>query len=587
MVTRFGEYEIDHDRYELRRAGVVVSVERRVFDLILYLVKNASRVITKSELLSSVWDGRHVAEGSLSVAITAARRALGDDAETQRVIRTCRGRGYQFVSPCTVQHGVSSSGDRDREVLESPNLILIGREAEIAVLSEAADRLQQGHSTVLLLSGEPGIGKTRLLDEFFRLANALGFATALGRCSESGDAPAMWPWSQIFRSLHRRIRRESRAMFAQRSLQATAMIAPELVAGQWNPQLPSRAPEIPRFQLYEGLLDTLETLVCSEKLVIALDDLHRADTSTLGFLRFAIRELRHLPVVFLATSRVGELRHSPDHSQTIAELSREPHAVSIRLKGLDPKGTASLFAVLSSQRTSLQTANDLFRQTGGNPFFIRQLASLAASWGERDSSRSKFTLPPTLRLAILEQLSSLDSTARLVLGAAAVAGREASARMLEDTVGLESRRFAAVLDELVDSLVLRRDPNEPDRLAFAHVLVRDALYESLGIAERRLLHEKIGESLLAQFGAMSEPHLPQIAYHLFEAQTTRTLTKARYLSEAAARAASARSAHDDAERHYGRALQALAGCGKSPSAGADPAIRGSFVALIARNHRLV
>ncbi len=557
MIIRFGNYELDDARFELRRAGSVVSVERRVFDVILLLVKNADRVVSKAELLAAVWTDRHVEEGSISVAIAAARRALGDDAITQRMIRTCRGRGYQFAPTPAQDPEPSESPDSDCSASDALRLDFVGRSNEIAMLTEAARGLHRGQSALFLLSGEPGIGKTRLLDEFFIGADRLDLLVTIGRCPESGDAPAMWPWAQVLRSLQKQKPGDLSSRLSPRSARALAMIAPESVVAEWGPGTQSGYPEVPRFQLYEGLLEAIELYADRAELVIALDDVHRADTSTLGFLRFAARELRHRPILFLATHRIGELRGCPFHSQTLAELAREPHATLLRLQGLGPDETTKLFSRLTSESAHAKTKDEIFRKTAGNPFFIRQLATLAATSRGDGETASEVSLPPTLRHAILQQMAGLNSTSRAVLAAAAVIGRDFCVRTLADVVDLDALQLNTALGELVDSSILQRDLAEPGRLSFAHVLVRDALYEETAIADRRLLHEQIGRSFVAQFGTLSETHIAEIAYHLFEAQTPETIAEALSFNEIAARAASARSAHDVAERHYLRALQAL------------------------------
>lgn len=556
MVVRFGDFELDVARYELRRDGKVVPLERRIFNLIEYLVANTDRVVSKHELLAEVWQGRHVAEGSLSVAVAAARRALADNAASQRVIRTCHGRGYQFV--LARDNGTEPSAGISKATYPDPSYsAFVGRSSEIGELAQAAARADRGQSTLLLISGEPGIGKTRLLDEFLRIAQGFDVATFIGRCAESGDAPAMWPWTQVFRSLHNRHRGDWTNRLSPRHASALAMVLPESlqVDDALGPSIES--PEVARFQLYEGLLEALTQFIGTRKTLIALDDLHRADEATLGLLRFAARELRQAPVIFVGTHRISEVRQSPGLSRVLAELAREPQSVSIVLGGLTSLETNDLFERLCSRKPSAHELSRVYLQTGGNPFFIRQLAALLVSTTASPSEGSDGSLPLTLRHAILEQIGGLSQTARGVLATAAVIGREFSLQTLSILSGLDGIEFDAALDELLDSQVLRRGSDELDRLAFAHILVRDALYEHLGLTERRDMHERIARLLAAKYGTASETHVGEIAYHLFEAQTQQALTETRVLSETAARAAALRSAHDDAERHYRRALAAL------------------------------
>lgn len=557
MIIRFGDYELDASQYELRRAGVPISIERRVFDLVLYLAMNSFRVVPKTELLAEVWQGRHVADASVSVAVSAARRVLGDDAAKQAVIRTCHGRGYQFVSPCETATGTSATlSDSSNDPERAPS-DLVGRTREVAAISNAANRLLEGRSTLLFISGEPGIGKTRLLDELIPIARERDLQIVTGRCAESGDAPAMWPWTQIFRSLVRRQSPVWSSRILPRHLKSLAMLVPEVLPESLRVQPATDSAEAARFQLFEGLLESLVVLFENRAGVVALDDLHRADHSTLGFFRFAARELRGHPFVFVGTYRHSELRSSQIHSDALAELAREPHSVSLNLEGLSESETNQLFKRLCSGPFSTNEEDRVYAKTGGNPFFIRQLASLCRADPDRVNRQQEGPLPPPLRLAILEQISALSQSARHALAAAAVIGREFSLHILADVSCLDRAHLDPVLDELLDSQVLRRCSEGADTFRFVHILVRDALYEDIGLAERRALHERIGRSLALMHCDSSAQHAGEVAYHLFQAQTPDALSDSQILSEAAAQAAVLRSAHDDAERHYLRALEAL------------------------------
>ena len=557
MIIRFGDYELDGSRYELRRAGVPVPIERRVFDLVLYLAINSFRVVPKAELLSEVWSGRHVADASVSVAVTAARRALGDDPTKQAVIRTCHGRGYQFVSPCDPDTATSPSIAERSHDLGRDQADLVGRTIEVASISGAVSRLIEGQSTLLLISGEPGIGKTRLLDELISIGTARRLDIVTGRCAESGNAPAMWPWTQVFRSL---IQSRSAAWadrLLPRHLQSLAMLVPEVLPESLHIQPATESAETARFQLFESLLESLVVLLENRAAFVALDDLHRADHSTLRFFRFAARELRRHPLVFVGTYRHGELRSSQIHTDVLAELAREPHSVALNLEGLNESETMQLFKRLSSAQLSAQEENQVYAQTGGNPFFIRQLASIFRCDPGRSMRPEEGSLPPTLRLAILGQISALSRDARHALSAAAVIGREFSPLILAAVVDLDRARLDAALDELLDSQVLRRFSDGTDSLRFMHILVRDALYGEIGLADRRTLHERIGRSLAPFHHDSAAQHAGGVAYHLFQAQTPESLSDAKLLCETAAQAAATRSAHDDSERHYLLALEAL------------------------------
>jgi DNA-binding winged helix-turn-helix (wHTH) protein len=201
MIYSFGAFLLDTTNYELRRGQQEISVQPRVFDLIAYLVTNHARVVTKDELLKNVWGGVAVSEASLTQAIMMARRTL--DSETE-YIQTVRGRGYRFAGePGTgaAMPDLTPSGSRDPP--SSPGRgALFGREPERRLLEEALRALLGGKGGTLLLAGEPGSGKTRLLEELSTMAT--GARVLWGRCLPTSEGtPALWPWIQILRGLAR------------------------------------------------------------------------------------------------------------------------------------------------------------------------------------------------------------------------------------------------------------------------------------------------------------------------------------------------------------------------------------------------
>jgi len=185
-IYRFGDFELDAARGELHRAGKAVPAERRAVELLLHLLRNRARVISKEELLAELWPGVAVQDRIVNQAIYNARKLLGDDTRAPRFIATLRGRGFRFVA--------------EVEEAESPRALpFIGRAAELRALQRALEAARRGQGGALLICGGAGSGKTRLAGEFAARARALGARVQSARCTQPAGAPALWPWRKLLR----------------------------------------------------------------------------------------------------------------------------------------------------------------------------------------------------------------------------------------------------------------------------------------------------------------------------------------------------------------------------------------------------
>ena len=169
MIYAFAEFELDEARGELRRAGALVPLESKPFAVLRHLIRHRQRVVSKQELLQRVWPDVAVAEDSLSSAIRRVRRALGDTGAEQRFIQTLRGRGFRFVAP--VQE-MSAEATPESAEASAEGGDFVGRAEVLTRLAEALEDVSSGRGRIVLLTGEPGIGKTRTAEELARSASA-------------------------------------------------------------------------------------------------------------------------------------------------------------------------------------------------------------------------------------------------------------------------------------------------------------------------------------------------------------------------------------------------------------------------------
>ncbi len=187
LIETFDDFELDHRCFQLRRRGSPIRIERRVFELIAYLVRERDRVVSKEEIFARVWDGRSVTEGSLTVAMTAARKALGDDARAQRMIETHPRRGYRFIGEVREQsiwpHRVGDSARARSESVRDP---FVGREAELRIVADSFRAAGAGRGSLVLLGGEAGIGKSSVLVQSGHELERAGSSSAQGHVQRRG-----------------------------------------------------------------------------------------------------------------------------------------------------------------------------------------------------------------------------------------------------------------------------------------------------------------------------------------------------------------------------------------------------------------
>src|SRR3954447_4908439 len=201
MIYAFGDCELDDRRLELRRAGEACRLEPQVFGVLLHLVRHRDRVVPKSELLDEVWGSRFVTDSALTSRLKTARRAIGDSGREQRAIRTVHGRGYRFVATVEERAGAPGSGPLEVAVAPAaPGPPPIGREPDLDRPAGLLERATRGERQVVFVTGEPGIGKTTLVDAFLARPGP-GTLIARGQCIEHRGPPE--PYLPVFDALAR------------------------------------------------------------------------------------------------------------------------------------------------------------------------------------------------------------------------------------------------------------------------------------------------------------------------------------------------------------------------------------------------
>ena len=441
----------------------------------------------------------------------------------------------------------------------SKSQVFVGREHELAALTAGLDDALAGRGALFLVSGEPGIGKSRLADELATRARAREARVLWGRCWEAGGAPAYWPWVQSLRSYIRDLDEAELRSQLGRGAAELSQLVPEVREVVSVPSVPASAdPEAARFRLFEAVAEFLRSGGEMRPLVLILDDLHAADTPSLLLLQFLAADLDGGRILVVGAYRdVDPTLHEP-LSSTLAELARLPVTHMLPLSGLGPPEVATFIGESARVEPDDALVSAMYDETEGNPLFLGEVVRLLVSEGKlADAGFADFprlAIPHGIRAVIDHRLGGLAEECRTVLTLAAVLGREFSLEAL----GLVSEASPTEILELMADAATERvvTTAAPDRLRFSHELIRDVLYDELPPARRIRLHREIGEALERVFQE-PEPHLTELAHHFVAAAPAGDVEKAIDYARRAGERAASLLAYEEAVRLFQTALDTL------------------------------
>ncbi len=428
-----------------------------------------------------------------------------------------------------------------------------------------------GRGGCFLISGEPGIGKTRLADELANHARARGVRVVWGRCWQEDGAPAYWPWLQILRACLDSIDPEQRRSILESEVtphigEDIAQIIPELrpmLEPRRSASAPKLDPEQARFRMFDSVAMLLKQFARSRATLFVLDDLHDADQPSLMMLRFVARQLAETGILIVGTHREAEVRRSSALSKLIGDLNRD--ARSITLAGFSEVETAELVERSGIQTADGQLVSRLHAATDGNPLFVDGIVRLLIaehSSGDEASSDRDFKIPDSVREAIGQRLTALSDEANSLLKAAAAIGNEFEAGLCERVVGVSGELHHQLLDEASSGGIAKSLGQ--GRYRFAHPLICSAIYDGLGSAERVELHRQIAVALEGLYRENIEDHLAELARHFCQAAPSGLADRAIDYSKRAGQAAFAALAYEEAVRHWEAALKLMESQGVEP-----------------------
>lgn len=423
----------------------------------------------------------------------------------------------------------------------------VGRERELDELRGGLDDVLRGRGRLCLLTGDAGIGKSRLAEEIAALASERGARVLWGRCWHGSGATAYWPWIQILRTYVRGCSDDQLTTLAGPGAAHLGRLVPEIGERlDVDPAAGSRDPELARLELFEAVSAFLRA---AAPLVLVLDDLHWADRSSLLLLSYLARDVADADMFVIGAYRDIEAGTDPDTRRLLAEAAR--HGAAVPLRGLDEADVAAFversFGVVLDRRS----AEGIHTLTGGNPFFVSEVVRLLAAEGRlEDMPPTGPAVPAGVKETVRRRLELCAPATRDVLEVAATIGSSFSLAVLEGAAAADRPAILVALDEAISLRIL--SGGALDSYVFAHALIRETIYEDLSPGERAQLHGRVGEAIerLSTTGR----RLPEIAHHFVKAALGGLDVPAITYSVRAGRRAVGLLAYEEAAKHFERAL---------------------------------
>jgi hypothetical protein len=430
---------------------------------------------------------------------------------------------------------------------------LIGRDEELASLRDALAQASAGSARVVAIAGEPGIGKTRLVDEAAAEAGARGAAVVRGRADE--EAGAYGPWRAALRPLvaaasgmPARILGDVRRLTGDGRTPAPAEGDPEAAADG----------EEERLRMFDAVTALVRSATLERPVFVAIEDVHVVDRSSLMLLGHVLKAASDVQLLIVLTYRGAELGPGHALSDLLDDVERDRRLSRLALRGLPQTAVASFMPAHAD--VGSHALQELHKRTAGNPFFLRELVRMLAERGELggDGATLPAVVPDRVREVVGRRLERLEPATREVLAIAGVVGRPFTIAGVARIGSLPRESVASALQPALSGRLLEARPDAPGRYGFAHAIVRDAVYDELPPAQRARLHASCAALLQQSLAAGGEATAAEAARHaLAAARSGGDPQPAWDLSLEAAREAAAVQAHAEAAAHYADALDAI------------------------------
>jgi DNA-binding CsgD family transcriptional regulator len=446
----------------------------------------------------------------------------------------------------------------------------VGRARELAQLKAAFETAATGQGTLIMLAGEPGIGKTALCEQLCRFVQVSGGRPLVGHCYEEGSfRPPYQPFVEVFGTYLQECDTDTLLADPGSGVADLARIVPMLRQRlHVTPPAPGD-PEEDRWRLLQAATDFVRSAAAKRPLLLVLEDLHDADRGTLDLLLYLARNLHGAPIVVVGTYRDVEVDRAHPLSAALSELHRASNVTRMQLRGLSTDDVLRLLAEASHQRIPHPFAELVQRQTEGNPLFVHETLRFVIDEGlveRRDGALRRVgdqslagRIPEGLRDAVGKRLSRLSDSTNRVLSVASVIGREFQLDVLRQVLVIPDEELEVALAEASAAAIIEERSVVATTITyrFGHAFFRQTLYDEIVAPRRIRLHQQVAHALEEVYRAGMEEHAPELAEHYAFSSDPRDLAKAVHYGELAAMRASEVFAYGEAARELERSLVVL------------------------------
>ncbi|MBT4126179.1 MAG: AAA family ATPase [Chloroflexi bacterium] len=389
---------------------------------------------------------------------------------------------------------------------------IYGRQREIQQLTQMIDDTIASTSQLALLVGEPGIGKTRLVEELARIASSKEVTVAWGACLDGRGTPPHWPWIQILESLDRQLG-GGIAGLESPSIERLARLLPGIIS-QSTPDSATGFED--EFTLSSAIRDVASRTATTQPTLLVLEDIHWADDASLQTLDLLTNSLRDIPLLIVATYRDTDVARTHSLSATLPSLTRAPRTQRLPIVGLEPAAINQIIESTSGIAAQSAMGNEIATRTAGNPFFAREIA---LSITTNDSNASNQLVPEGVREAVGRRLSDLEPSQIEILQVGSLVGRTFNASLISEVItGTTPAGIAELCESLTERGLLTESPDRPFTFTFSHSLIQETVASEISTSRRMRTHAAIASYLDERFGTNAPDRFPQIANHYLECE---------------------------------------------------------------------
>ena len=580
-TIHFGSFRLEADPDRLWRGSEEIPLRAKSLSVLAYLARRPGRLVTKDELREQVWGATHLSDTTVRVTVREVRAALGDHQAGSRFLETVPGRGYRFVpDPDASSRPESAEGQGAERPPVDQGEPIVGRQGELEYLLNCFLEADKGRRQLVFLGGEPGVGKTTLIQLFVeRLTGRPGTTVVGGQCVMSfGAGEAYGPVLEALGRLAAEPGGGALVRLLDRCAPMWLLQLPTVVDSAEFERLQHRVEGATRERMVRELNDVLERLTTQATLVLVLEDLHWSDVATVELLTSIAQRPEAARLLILGTYRPADaVVSAPALRQAIRELEGRGLCEHLEVELLTRRDVGKYVAARLGGTDSEEMADLVFQRSGGNALFMvnvfdhlvraRAIRKVDDRWIVDGAAAALSQVPEGLRPFIRRRLETLSAEERRTLEMASVVGVEFDAAELwagtsPADLRLDLERIEASLEALAarSRLITGCGVTEwPDgvlsaRYRFRHALYREGLYDDIPEARRTRLHRQIGEHLREAFGPEAASLASVLAVHFERGRDAESA--ARYRRMAGERALG-RHAYHEAAQHLRRALEAF------------------------------